>query len=137
LVGSVEYGVESFEETLAVDEVKSRAAWAANVGNNQVNCAGSTTDNRVEVTRPYLSIGSQIERIATNNEGQGLQIRELSGSDSEQTSVVVENTTGGRLVTVKGIGGNKNEGSASVNNTGSGGKNSGGAILNGLVNTPV
>lgn len=61
LVGSVEDGVESFEESLAKDEVQSGSTLATNVTNNQVNLAFNTTNGRVKFTRPDLSIGSQLE----------------------------------------------------------------------------
>ena len=61
-VSSIEDRVESFEETLAIDEVESRSTIAANVTNNHVNPTGSTTRGRVKATRPYLCIGSQFER---------------------------------------------------------------------------
>ena len=61
LVGSVEDGVESLEKSLAIDEVKSLTTWRPNVGNNQINVVGNTTNQCVEVTRPDLSVRSQTE----------------------------------------------------------------------------
>ena len=61
LVGSIKDRVESLEETLAVDEIESRSAGIANVCNNQVNVAGSTTKLRIKVTRPDLGVRGQME----------------------------------------------------------------------------
>ena len=61
MVGGVEDRVESLKEALAIDEVESRSARATNVGNNQVNVAGNTTEGGVKATRPDLSIGGQIK----------------------------------------------------------------------------
>jgi hypothetical protein len=55
-VGSVVDRVESLEEGLAEGEVLSRITRAATVNNNQINAIGSTTNDIVEVTRPYLSV---------------------------------------------------------------------------------
>ena len=60
-VGSVVDRVKSFEESLAVDEVVSYSSWGAKVTNNQVNMTGNTTNSRVKVTRPDLSIGRQFK----------------------------------------------------------------------------
>jgi hypothetical protein len=60
-VGSVEHRVESLEESLAVDKVKSFPTRGANVTNDQVNFSSNTTNVRVKGTRPDLSVGSQSE----------------------------------------------------------------------------
>jgi hypothetical protein len=56
-VGSVVDRVESLEEGLAEDEVQSRSTIVAVILNNQINAIGSTTNSRVEATRPNLSVG--------------------------------------------------------------------------------
>jgi ribosomal protein S3 len=61
LVGSVEYRVESLEESLAVDEVESRSTCGTNITDNQINNAGNTTNVTVKGTRPDLTVGSQSE----------------------------------------------------------------------------
>ena len=61
LVGSVEYRVESLEESLAVDKVEPRSAVVTNVTNNQVNGACNTTNVSVKGTRPDLTVRSQSE----------------------------------------------------------------------------
>ena len=61
LVASIVDRVESLEEALAEDEVHSRSTLGANVDNNQINPTFSTTNNRVEVTRPDLSVRGHFE----------------------------------------------------------------------------
>ena len=55
-VASVEYSVESLEESHADDKVESFSTGGAEITSNQVNSARNTAN---DVSRPYLGIGSQ------------------------------------------------------------------------------
>ena len=61
LVGSVVDRVESLQTGLTEDEVHSRSTLGANVLNNQINLILSTTNFRVQGTRPDLSVRGQFE----------------------------------------------------------------------------
>ena len=58
LVGSIKDSIESLKPSLAVDEVKSGSAVAANGANNQVNVTSNTTNVSVKRTRPNLTVRS-------------------------------------------------------------------------------
>ena len=87
--------------------------------------------------RPDLGVGGQVEGGATDREHQVLQLGEVRARDLEETSGVVESSTGGAPVAVERIGGEVEKGGASVDDSGSGRRDAGRAVLYGLVNTPV
>jgi hypothetical protein len=55
-VGGIKYRIEPLEECVAVDEVKSLATRRANVVNDEIYGATTTTKIGVERTRPDLGV---------------------------------------------------------------------------------
>ena len=53
--------------------------------------------------RPDLSVGGQLEGLATNREEQTLQVCKLSGGQAQETDIVIQNGTSGRPVPVERI----------------------------------
>ena len=60
-VGRVKHGVEALEERETVNEVEALTAGGAEVVDNEIYVAGSTSDVSVDATRPRLSISSEFE----------------------------------------------------------------------------
>lgn len=117
LVRGVVDRVETLEEGQTVDEVETLAAVGAEVTNDEVDTAGAATNSSVQVTLddaylsvlisvygrgsthgPDLSVGGQLESLATNGEEQALEVSVLSRGQAQETSVVVSNSTSSLLV---------------------------------------
>lgn len=117
LVRGVVDRVETLEEGQTVDEVETLAAVGAEVTDDEVDTAGAATNSSVQVTLddaclsvlisvygrgnthgPDLSVGGQLESLATNGEEQALEVGVLSRGQAQETSVVVSNSTSSLLV---------------------------------------
>ena len=118
-IASVKYGVEALEECETRNRTDAVACSCAAVAYNEIYITRNSSNRRVESTWPYLRIrrqlkGSLRERkstyvvleamtkcsvtYTTDCEEQTLKIAELRGRNAQQSSAVVEDTTGGGLI---------------------------------------
>jgi hypothetical protein len=102
-VSSVEDGVKTLKERIAVDEVEAPSGEFPNVVDDQINIVRFPAEERIERAWPNLRVRGEFERASADSEEERLEVGELRRCNAEEIRLEVNDRPGRVAIAVERV----------------------------------
>jgi hypothetical protein len=102
-VRSVENGIKTLKERIAVDKVEAPSGEFPNVVDDHINIVRFPANEFIERAWPNLRVRGELERASTDSEEERLEVGELRRCNAEELRLEVNDRAGRVTIAVKRV----------------------------------